>query len=73
MKNSLDSRRWRNAAFCAHAIGQTSAEEAIKKVCLAETQAFLDLDFDTWSSYHVQSADEQLAWNNPDGTYGAQS
>lgn len=59
--------------LCVHSFGQTSAQEAIKKVCLAETQAFLDLDFDTWASYHVQSADEQLAWNNPDGTYGAQS
>ena len=53
--------------------GQTSEQEAIKKVCLAETQAYLDFDFDTWASYHVQSVDEQLAWNNPDGTYGSQS
>ncbi|MDX1941312.1 MAG: hypothetical protein SFU99_12220 [Saprospiraceae bacterium] len=52
---------------------QYAAEEAIKKVCIAETQAYIDFDFDTWASYHVQSADEQLAWNNPDGTYGAQS
>ena len=50
-----------------------STEEAIKKVCLAETQAYLNFDFDTWASYHVQSVDEQLAWNNPDGTYGFES
>ncbi len=56
-----------------HAISQTADQEAIKKVCMAETQAYLDFDYDTWASYHVQSADEQLAWNNPDGTYGAQS
>lgn len=48
-------------------------EEAIKKVCLAETQAFTDMDYTAWASYHVQSADEQIAWNNPDGSFGSKS
>lgn len=52
---------------------QTNDQEAIKKVCLAETQAYLNLEFDTWASYHIKSADEQLSWNNPDGSYGFQS
>ena len=59
--------------FSTHAFSQTADQEAIKKVCLAETRAYLDFDYDAWASYHVQSADEQLAWNNPDGTYGAQT
>lgn len=52
---------------------QTAEQEAIKKVCIAETQAYIDYNFEAWASYHVQSADEQLAWNNPDGSFGAQS
>ena len=48
-----------------------SAEEAIKKVCLAESQAFSDLDYEAYAAYHVQSADDQLVYNNPNGTYGA--
>lgn len=59
--------------FHSFAFAQNAEEEAIKKVCVAETQAYIDFDFDTWASYHVQSVDEQLAWNNPDGTYGSQS
>ena len=46
-------------------------EAAIKKVCIAESQAFSDLDFDAYAAYHVQSADDQLVYNNPNGTYGA--
>jgi len=48
-------------------------KENIKKVCLAETQAFTDMDFTAWASYHVQSADEQIAWNNPDGSFSYES
>ncbi len=59
--------------LCTPVFSQTADQEAIKKVCFAETRAYLDLDYDAWASYHVQSADEQLAWNNPDGTYGAQT
>ena len=59
--------------FCGQTFSQIKEQEAIKKVCLDETQAFYNLDYDTWSTYHVQSADEQLAWNNPDGSFGSQS
>lgn len=52
---------------------QTADKEAIKNVCLAETQAYVNFDYDAWASYHVQSADEQLAWNNPDGSFGSES
>lgn len=72
MKNSL-TLILGGMLLCVYAFGQTTQQEAIKKVCLAETQAFNDLDFDTWASYHIQSVDEQLAWNNSDGTYGFQS
>lgn len=52
---------------------QTADQEAIKKVCLAELQAYVNFNHDSIASYHVQSADEQLAWNNADGTYGTES
>lgn len=52
---------------------QTPDQQAIKKVCMAETQAYNNFDYDTWASYHVQSADEQLSWNNADGSFGFQS
>jgi hypothetical protein len=59
--------------FCAHSYSQTTDEEAIKKVCIAETQAYIDFDYDALASYHVQSADDQLAWNSPDGSFGSES
>ena len=46
-------------------------EAAIKTVCIAESQAFSDLNFDAYAAYHVQSADDQLVYNRPNGTYGA--
>ncbi len=46
-------------------------EEAIKKVCIAESQAYANLDYDAYASYHIQTADEQLVYNSPNGTYGA--
>lgn len=55
-----------------NAFSQSSDQEAIKKVCLSETQAYIDFNYDSWASFHVQSPDEQLAWNNPDGTYGSE-
>ncbi len=55
---------------CSVSFAQTATEDAIKKICTAESQAFQDHDLDALAKYHVQSADEQLAWNNPDGTYG---
>lgn len=45
-----------------------SAEEAIKKVCLAETQAWLDADFNAWVATHAQHENETLAWTNEDGS-----
>jgi hypothetical protein len=59
--------------LCVQTFSQTADQEAIKKVCLAEVQAYVDYNYDSWASYHVQSADEQLAWNNPDGSYGSES
>ena len=56
-----------------YTFSQTADQEAIKKVCIAETQAYNNFDYDNWASYHVQSAEEHLAWNNPDGTFGAES
>ncbi len=59
--------------FCGQTFSQTKEQEAIKKVCLGETQAYANHDYDTWASYHVQSSDEQLSWNNADGSFGALS
>jgi hypothetical protein len=57
----------------AHSFSQTPEQEAIKKVCLAETNAYNNFDYEAWASYHIQSADEQLCWNNPDGSFGFQT
>jgi hypothetical protein len=59
--------------FCINSFSQTADQEAIKKVCINETQAYTDFDYDNWASYHVQTANEQLAWNNPDGSFGSES
>ena len=59
--------------FCVQAFCQSTNQEAIKKVCLAETQAFNKHNYDSWASYHVQSADEQLNWNTADSSFGFQS
>jgi hypothetical protein len=50
---------------------QTAEQEAIKKVCIAESQAFSDLDYDAYAAYHTQTADDQLVYNRQNGTYGA--
>lgn len=55
----------------AQAPSVNADEEAIKKVCIAESQAYADLDYDAYASYHTQSADEQLVLNNPNGTYSS--
>lgn len=54
------------------AFSQTAEQETLKKICIGEAQAYEKLDYNTWASYHVQSADEQLSWNNPDGSFGTQ-
>ena len=51
----------------------TSDTTAIKKVCMAETQAFLDHDYDAWASYHIQNADEQLVYSTPNNSFGTHS
>ena len=56
--------------FCMQTIAQTSKQESIKKVCADETAAYKNLDYEAWASYHVQSKDEQLSWNNSDGSFG---
>ena len=57
--------------FSARSYSQTADQEAIKKVCIAETQAYVDFDYDTYASYHVQSADDQLTVNKADGSFGS--
>jgi hypothetical protein len=59
--------------FRGQTFSQTADQEAIKKVCLAEVQAYVNFNYDSLASYHVQSANDQLAWNNPDGSYGSES
>ena len=59
--------------ICVFSFAQEADKEAIKKVCVAETQAYVDFNYNSWASCHVQSADEQLEWNNPDGTFGSES
>ena len=51
----------------------TSDTTAIKKVCMGETQAFLDHDYDAWASYHIQNADEQLAYSSANNSFGTHS
>lgn len=43
-------------------------EDAIKKVCLAETQAWLDNDLAAWVATHAQHESETVAWTNDDGS-----
>jgi ketosteroid isomerase-like protein len=59
--------------FGAYSFSQTADQKDIKRVCIAETKAFHDFDFDALASYHVQSADDQIAYNTPDGSFGSSS
>lgn len=59
--------------FCANSYSQTAEEDAIKKVCIAQTQAYADFDYEALASYHVQSAEDLLAWNTPNGAFGTQT
>ena len=56
--------------LCTPSFSQSAEQEAIKKVCIAESQAVSDLDYEAYAACHVQTADEQLVYNNPNGTYG---
>ncbi len=58
------------ALCCAFATAQTADHDAIKKVCYEESMAYHARDFEKWASYHVQSAEADLAYNNPDGSFG---
>lgn len=59
--------------LCGPVAAQTDDQQAIKQVCYDESMAYHARDFEKWASYHVQSADEQLTWNNPDGSFGFDS
>jgi ketosteroid isomerase-like protein len=52
---------------------QNKEEEAIKKVCIAETKAYNDFDLDALAAYHVQGVNDQLVANLPDGSFNAKS
>ncbi len=49
---------------------QNKEQDEIKKVCLAETDAYNNFEFDKLASFHVKGPDDQLAWNNADGSFG---
>jgi Domain of unknown function (DUF4440) len=48
-----------------------SKEDAIKKVCIAETQAWLDADLNAWAATHAQHENETAVFTNPDGTFSS--
>lgn len=50
-------------------MAQKAAEEAIKKVCINETTAYLNRDFASLASYHVQSKDDILIVNSTDSSF----
>jgi hypothetical protein len=45
--------------FTTLSYSQNKEQSEIKKVCLAETKAYYDLDIDVLATYHVQSVDDQ--------------
>lgn len=49
---------------------QNKDEDEIKKVCLAETEAYDNFDFDKIASFHVKGPTDQITWNNADGSFG---
>lgn len=57
-------------SLCGHLHAQTADHDAIKKVCYEESMAYHARDFEKWASYHLQSAEADLVWNNPDGSFG---
>lgn len=59
--------------LCGHAVAQTADQQAIKQICYEESMAYHARDFEKWASYHVQSAEADLAYNNPDGSFGFDS
>ncbi len=59
--------------LCGHSVGQTADHEAIMQLCYEESMAYHACDFEKWATYHVQSAEADLAYNNPDGSFGYDS
>lgn len=55
----------------SHQLFSQNDQDAIKSVCSGETRAYLDHDYDAWAGFHAQTPEDQLSWNNPDGTYGS--
>jgi ketosteroid isomerase-like protein len=55
--------------FSTHSYSQTVEEAAIKKVCIAETKAYNDKDYEALASYHVQSVNDQIVINTADGSF----
>lgn len=51
------------------AMAQNPTEEAIKKVYINETAAYIKRDMATLASYHVQSKNDILIVNTSDGNY----
>ncbi len=54
----------------AQSPAMTPTEEAIKKACMAETQAWLDNDMEAWAATRLQSGQDLQVWTNPDGSVG---
>jgi hypothetical protein len=57
------------ALLLALPVFSQSKEDAIKKVCIAETQAWLDADLNAWAAAHAQHENETIVFTNPDGTF----
>ena len=49
---------------------QNKDEDEIKKLCLAETEAYNNFDFDKLASFHVKGPTDQVTWNTADGSFG---
>jgi hypothetical protein len=56
--------------LCGHSVAQTADHEAIMQLCYEESMAYHARDFEKWATYHVQSTEADLAYNNPDGSFG---
>ena len=59
--------------LCGHTIAQNDDQQTIMQICYEESMAYHARDYEKWASYHVQSAEADLAYNNPDGSFGFDS
>jgi hypothetical protein len=55
--------------FTTLSYSQNKEQTEIKKVCLAETKAFTEFDFDGVASYHVKNEEAQFAFNTAEGSF----